>query len=114
MIRPPPTSPSLQPLAPLPEPPKPLPRAPGPKLAPFTPTARADIEFVQELGNPEIDRDGRVWKVRINGSQRYFALKLVSVPRADGMERLAKLGADHIPDMGRASSSPSIAPGTSR
>ncbi|KAH6618043.1 hypothetical protein B0J18DRAFT_436316 [Chaetomium sp. MPI-SDFR-AT-0129] len=37
-------------LASLPNPPLPLPRVSGPKLAPFTPTARADIEFVQFLG----------------------------------------------------------------
>lgn len=65
-------------LSPLPNPPKPLPLAPGPKLAPFTRTAHATIQFVEELGNPDRDQDGRVWKVRIGGKQQYYALKMVS------------------------------------
>lgn len=62
-------------LVPLPNPPLPLPRVPGPKLAPFTPTARADIEFVEFLGR-EDDVDSQVWKVEINGAG-FFALKMV-------------------------------------
>lgn len=62
-------------LAPLPSPPAPLPRVPGPKLAPFTPDARADIEFVEFLGH-EDDADSQVWKVKINGAV-LFALKAV-------------------------------------
>lgn len=58
--------------------PKALPQVPGPKLAPFTPTAYADIEFIEELGNPVVDMDARVWKVRINGAAPYYALKMVS------------------------------------
>jgi hypothetical protein len=57
----------------------PLPQVPGPKLAPFTPTARADIEFVEELGNPAIDMDGFVWKVKINGTASFYALKMASL-----------------------------------
>jgi hypothetical protein len=56
----------------------PLPQVPGPKLSPFTPTATADIEFIQELGNPEKHLDSHVWKVRINGATQYYALKMVS------------------------------------
>ncbi len=66
----------LTPLAPLPDPPEPLPQVPGPKLAPFTRTARATIEFVQELGNPNQDQDSHVWKVKIRGKE-YYALKMV-------------------------------------
>lgn len=62
-------------LASLPNPPLPLPRVSGPKLAPFTPTARADIEFVKFLGR-ENDVDSQVWKVKINGAG-FFALKMV-------------------------------------
>ena len=64
-------------LAPLPSPPVPLPpgRVPGPKLAPFTPNGRADIEFLEFLGQ-ENDADSQVWKVQINGA-RLFALKAV-------------------------------------
>ncbi len=60
-----------------PRPPVSLPQALGPKLPPFTPTAEAEIEFIEELGDPENDQDGRVWKVRINGSSSCFALKMV-------------------------------------
>ena len=56
---------------------KPLPRVPGPKLAPFTPNARADIQFIKELGDPGSGKDGRVWKVRINRSGPHYALKMV-------------------------------------
>ncbi|KAL2139930.1 hypothetical protein VTI28DRAFT_4475 [Corynascus sepedonium] len=58
------------------ETPKPLPQVPGPKLKPFTPTAHADIEFIKELGNPAVDMDAFVWKVRINGKTPYYALKM--------------------------------------
>lgn len=58
--------------------PRPLPPVPGPKLAPFTPTARADIEFIKQLGDPDVDMDAHVWKVRINGATPYYALKMVS------------------------------------
>ncbi|AEO63500.1 uncharacterized protein THITE_2039418 [Thermothielavioides terrestris NRRL 8126] len=61
-------------LASLPNPPKPLPQVPGPKLAPFTRTATATIQFIQELGNPEQDMDGRVWKVNIQ--EKEYALKM--------------------------------------
>ncbi|KAH6851107.1 kinetochore Sim4 complex subunit FTA2-domain-containing protein [Chaetomium sp. MPI-CAGE-AT-0009] len=60
-------------LAPLPSPPVPLPRIPGPKLAPFTPNARANIEFLEFLGGDD-DKDSQVWKVKINGAG-LFALK---------------------------------------
>jgi len=66
-------------IAALPDPPEPLPRVPGPKLAPFSPTARADIEFIKELGNPAKDVDGHVWKVKINGMAAPYALKMVSI-----------------------------------
>ncbi len=62
-------------LAGLPSPPAPLPLVPGPKLAPFTPDARAKIEFVEFLGS-ENDKDSQVWKVNINGAGP-FALKMV-------------------------------------
>jgi hypothetical protein len=55
----------------------PLPQAPGPKLPPFTST-HADIEFIEELGDPGQDLDAHVWKVKINGKQPYYALKMVS------------------------------------
>jgi hypothetical protein len=58
-------------------PPKALPRVPGPKLAPFTPTAHAEIEFIEELGNPAVDIDAFVWKARINGMASYYAFKMV-------------------------------------
>ena len=64
--------------APSPETPQALPQLPGLKFAPFTPTAYADIEFIEELGNPAEDMDSFVWKVRINGAEPYYALKLVS------------------------------------
>ena len=67
----------MAPLAAFPDPPAPLPQAPGPKLAPFTPTARARIEFIEQLGDPEVNQDGHVWKVRINGGRRFYALKMV-------------------------------------
>ncbi|KAL2148971.1 hypothetical protein VTH82DRAFT_1657 [Thermothelomyces myriococcoides] len=57
-----------------PSPPVPLPCVPGPKLAPFTPTAYADIEFIKFLGC-ENDKDSVVWKVKINGGGP-FALKM--------------------------------------
>ncbi|KAK3297424.1 kinetochore Sim4 complex subunit FTA2-domain-containing protein [Chaetomium fimeti] len=63
--------------APLPSPPVPLPGVPGPKLAPFTPNARADIEFIEFLGE-ENNVDSQVWKVKINGAGQpgLFALKM--------------------------------------
>jgi hypothetical protein len=64
-------------LEPLPNPPKPLPQKPGPKLAPFTRTARAVIQFVEELGDPGRDKDSRVWKVKVNGKDPFYALKMV-------------------------------------
>ncbi|KAG7291192.1 hypothetical protein NEMBOFW57_001204 [Staphylotrichum longicolle] len=63
--------------APGPVPPSALPRLPGPKLAPFTPTAYADIEFIKELGKPSEDMDSFVWKVRINGMPSFYALKML-------------------------------------
>ncbi len=67
-------------LACLPNPPAPLPLVPGPKLAPFAPSAQADIEFVEFLGR-ENDKDSQVWKVNINGTGP-FALKMVrKLPR---------------------------------
>jgi hypothetical protein len=54
--------------------PKPLPQVPGPKLAPFTRTAHASIQFIKELGEP--GADGHVWEVRIRGQP--YALKMVS------------------------------------
>ncbi|KAK3292461.1 kinetochore Sim4 complex subunit FTA2-domain-containing protein [Chaetomium fimeti] len=53
-----------------------LPQVPGPKLVPFTPTARAAIQFIKELGDPSSDKDGRVWEVRINRSGPHYALKM--------------------------------------
>ncbi|KAL2126480.1 hypothetical protein VTI74DRAFT_830 [Chaetomium olivicolor] len=61
-------------LDPLPSPPVPLPQVPGPKLAPFTPTAHAYIEFVKNLGRPN-DQDSQAWKVKINNEGPY-ALKI--------------------------------------
>jgi len=61
------------------EPPQALPQVPGPKLAPFTPTAYADIDFIEELGNPEEHLDGHIWKVKINGAAQCYALKMVSI-----------------------------------
>ncbi|KAH6846996.1 kinetochore Sim4 complex subunit FTA2-domain-containing protein [Chaetomium sp. MPI-CAGE-AT-0009] len=52
--------------------PKPLPQVPGPKLAPFTRTGHAVIQFVKELGSP--GADGRVWEVKIKG--KAYALKM--------------------------------------
>ncbi|KAK3985670.1 kinetochore Sim4 complex subunit FTA2-domain-containing protein [Cladorrhinum sp. PSN332] len=52
----------------------PLPAIPGPKLAPFTPTASADIKFIKKLGH-SIDKDGHVWKVDIK-DRGPFALKI--------------------------------------
>ncbi|KAH6619605.1 kinetochore Sim4 complex subunit FTA2-domain-containing protein [Chaetomium sp. MPI-SDFR-AT-0129] len=70
-------------LAPLPDPPLPLPRVFGPKLAPFTPTARADIEFIHFLGR-ENDVDSQVWKVKINGNGAgFFALKMFYFRHSD-------------------------------
>ncbi|KAK0744467.1 kinetochore Sim4 complex subunit FTA2-domain-containing protein [Apiosordaria backusii] len=51
-----------------------LPAVPGPKLAPFTPTARANIKFLENLGHAK-DKDGFVWKVEIE-DRGTFALKL--------------------------------------
>jgi hypothetical protein len=51
----------------------------GPKLEPFTPTAYADIEFLEELGDPANNADSHVWKVRINGQEPCYALKMVSL-----------------------------------
>jgi hypothetical protein len=65
-----------------PGPPKPLPQVPGPKLAPFTPTSHAEIVFDEQLGDPENNLEGYVWKVKINGMapySSYFALKMVSI-----------------------------------
>ncbi|KAK4237486.1 kinetochore Sim4 complex subunit FTA2-domain-containing protein [Achaetomium macrosporum] len=58
----------------LPSPPVPLPCVPGPKLAPFTPTAHANIEFIESLGR-ENDKDSLVWKVMVDGAGP-FALKM--------------------------------------
>ncbi|KAK4033492.1 hypothetical protein C8A01DRAFT_40060 [Parachaetomium inaequale] len=66
----------MDPIVSLSDMPKPLPQLPGPKLAPFTPTAHAEIEFVEELGSPAVDMDSFVWKVRINGSTSFYALKM--------------------------------------
>jgi len=57
--------------------PSPLPQRPGPTLAPFTLTGYADIEFIEELGDPGEDMDSFVWKVRIDGGEPYYALKMV-------------------------------------
>ncbi|KAH6842894.1 kinetochore Sim4 complex subunit FTA2-domain-containing protein [Chaetomium sp. MPI-CAGE-AT-0009] len=70
--------------APSSDPPKALPQVPGPKLAPFTPTAYADIEFIEELGNPAVDMDAYVWKVRINGTD--YALKIFRFHSAAGLQ----------------------------
>lgn len=61
----------------VPNPPVPLPQVPGPKLAPFTPDAHAEIKFIENLGNPD-DLDSQVWKAEINGT--VYALKMVSGP----------------------------------
>jgi hypothetical protein len=68
----------MTPLSSLPSPPQPLPPVPGPKLGPSTPTAYADIEFLEELGNPAKDADSHVWKARINAHEPCYALKMVS------------------------------------
>lgn len=69
------------PLPPLPSPPKPLPQVPGPKLAPFTPTAYADIEFVEVLSDPEDNMHSYICEVRLNKEPRPYVLKMVgSVP----------------------------------
>lgn len=52
----------------------PLPQVPGPKLAPFTPTASAEIEFIEELSLGK-NKDSHVWEVEIDGKP--FALKMV-------------------------------------
>lgn len=54
--------------------PKPLPQVPGPKLAPFTRTGHASIQFIKELGEP--GADGHIWEVEIKGKR--YALKMVS------------------------------------
>ncbi len=65
----------------LPDPPLPLPQVLGPKLPPFTPTGYADhIEFIGELGDSELNVEAHVWKVRINGGEKCYALKMVSCP----------------------------------
>lgn len=69
----------MRPFARLPNPPKSLPQALGPKLAPFTPTAYADIEFIEQLGDPSSNKDGHVWKVKINGTEPFYALKMVGI-----------------------------------
>lgn len=69
----------MDPMAASSPPPKALPRVPGLKLAPFTPTAYADIEFIEELGNLAVDMDAYIWKARINGAAGYYALKMVSI-----------------------------------
>lgn len=56
-------------------PPGPVPKVPGPKLAPFTPTARAPVDFVRQLSHSK-NQDGHVWEVIIDG--KTFALKMVS------------------------------------
>ena len=58
-----------------PSPPVPLPCVPGPKLAPFTQDAYANMDFIKFLGR-ENDVDSLVWKVKINNIGP-FALKLV-------------------------------------
>ena len=79
---------SMDSTAPSSKSPGPLPRVPGPKLAPFTRTAFADIEFVKELGDPDVDMDSFVWKVRINGEEPYYALKMVRNSRSGGTRSL--------------------------
>lgn len=59
--------------------PKPLPQVPGPKLAPFTRTAHAVIQFVSELGNPGLY--GSVWEVKIRG--KTYALKMFDFCKTD-------------------------------
>jgi hypothetical protein len=71
-----------------PGPPKPLPQVPCPKLAPFTPTAYAEIVFDEQLGDPENNLEGYVWKVKINGKAPYFALKMVSIKDCQLRRRL--------------------------
>ena len=58
---------------------KPLPQIPGPRLAPFSPTARVDIEFIEELGNPKTEADSHFWKVKINGEEKEYALKMANM-----------------------------------
>jgi hypothetical protein len=55
-----------------------LPQALGPKLPPFTLTAEADIEFIEELGDRESENGEVVGKVRINGEETFSALNMVS------------------------------------
>lgn len=69
-------------IAALPGPTKSLPQVPGPKLAPFTPTAYANIDFIRELGDPENNLEGHVWEVKINGMAPNLALKMVRTKRA--------------------------------
>ena len=40
---------------------------------------RADIELTEELGNPKTDADSHVWKVKINGEEKKYALKMVNM-----------------------------------
>lgn len=70
----------MGPFDPHPNLPIPLPQVPGPKLPPFTLTGHAAIQFVEELGDESSSADSRVWKIRIHGKERYFALKVVSIP----------------------------------
>ena len=69
----------MRPLPRLPNPPRPLPQVLDPKLAPFAPTAYADIEFIEQLGDPTSNKDGHVWKVKINGTGPFYALKMVRI-----------------------------------
>jgi len=86
----------------LPDPPLPLPRVLGPKLLPFTPTAYADIEFISELGNSEEDVEAHVWKVRINGQETPYALKMVSKSRSNpaAVYRPSKIDRLYTPSFG--------------
>ncbi|KAL2129115.1 hypothetical protein VTI74DRAFT_8205 [Chaetomium olivicolor] len=56
-------------------PPPPFPRVPGPALAPFTPTAYADVDFLKSLGHSN-DQDSYVWKVKTHN--KIYALKMFS------------------------------------
>jgi len=68
----------MRPLAPHPNSPKPLPQVPGPKLASFTQTGHAALQFLEELGDGSTSADSRVWKVKIQRKEPYYALKVVS------------------------------------
>lgn len=78
---------------------KPLPPIPGPRLAPFSPTAYADIQFIEELGNPKVDADSHVWKVKINGQDGEYALTMVRcVPQSELLDpkKWGRLASDTI------------------